>query len=71
MDCERCMNLEAELAETRRQLDEANARAARATDLMMKGEQLRDRMMLGSILAGGNVEEKKSNMVYLLTGKRL
>lgn len=71
MDCERCQRLEAELAETRLRLDEANARAARATDLMMKGEQLRDRMMLGSILAGDTVDEKKSNMVYLLTGKRL
>lgn len=71
MICERCERLEDELEATRQALDEANARAANATDLMMKGEALRDKMMRESILGGQTIDEKKARVVYILTGKEL
>jgi F0F1-type ATP synthase membrane subunit b/b' len=48
--CENCEQLEKELAEALRQRDEAREQANRATDLMMKGEALRGRMMLQAIV---------------------
>jgi len=70
--CDRCADLENELYRALKERDEARQQAATATDLMMKGEALRDKMMLGSILNGGfDTDQKKANMVYLLTGKKL
>ncbi len=50
MCCPNCKALEQELSEALLQLDEAKEAAARATDLMMAGEALRDRMLFESIL---------------------
>lgn len=70
--CDRCAELENALYRALQERDEARQQAAKATDLMMKGEALRDRIMLGSILGGAyDTDEKKAKMVYLLTGKRL
>lgn len=69
-ECKNCLMLEKELAQARYELAQARERAATATDLMMKGEALRERAMLGAILAG-DTEQKKANLVYILTGKRL
>jgi hypothetical protein len=70
--CDRCADLENALYQALQERDEARQQTATATDLMMKGEALRDRMMLGSILNGGfDTDRKKANMVYLLTGKKL
>lgn len=72
MKCENCRRLEKELAYLLMERDEARQEAARATDLMMKGEALRDKMMLGAILGGAyDTDAKKAQMVYLLTGKVL
>jgi hypothetical protein len=70
--CHRCADLENALYQALQERDEARDRAAKATELMMKGEALRDKMMLGSILGGAfETEEKKARMVYILTGKKL
>jgi hypothetical protein len=70
--CDNCQELKMALSLALSELEKAREQAAKATELMMKGEALRDRMMLGSILNGGfDTDEKKANMVYLLTGKRL
>jgi hypothetical protein len=72
IDCPNCWELRKMLEHALRERDEARDRAGVATDLMMKGEALRDRMMLGSILGGAfDTDKKKANMVYLLTGKKL
>jgi hypothetical protein len=52
-ECDNCYWLEKELAEALRQRDEARAAASTATDLMMKGESLRSKMMLEAILTDG------------------
>lgn len=70
--CDHCAELENALFLALHELDQAREQAAKATDLMMKGEGLRDRMLLGSILGGDlDTDEKKAKMVYLLTGKKL
>lgn len=68
-ECENCRVLEKELALALYERDQAREQAATATDLMMKGEALRERAMLGAILAG-DTDQKKANMVYILTGRR-
>lgn len=68
MRCENCLALKRELAAVLAQRDEALQQAAKATDLMMKGEALREKMMFESLLT---TDEKKARAVYLLTGKRL
>jgi len=50
MHCDNCWMLEKELTEARRQLAEAHSQSAQATDLMMKGESLRSKLMLQAIL---------------------
>lgn len=70
--CDRCADLENALYQALQERDEARQQAATATDLMMKGEALRDKMMLGSILGGAfDTDAKKAKMVYILTGKKL
>lgn len=70
-NCENCRQLEKELAYALAERDEARQRAATATDLMMKGEALRDKQMLGAILGGAyDTDAKKAQMVYLLAGKK-
>lgn len=69
--CDRCADLENALYRALEERDEARQQAAKATDLMMKGESLRHREMMGSILGGYSTDEKKASMVYLLTGKKL
>ena len=69
--CRHCLALEKALAQALFERDEARQQAATATDLMMKGEALRHREMMGSILGGYRTHQKKASMVYLLTGKRL
>lgn len=69
--CDRCADLENALYVALRERDEARQQAATATDLMMKGESLRHREMMGSILGGYSTDEKKAGMVYLLTGRKL
>lgn len=70
-ECKECRWLEKALAQALYERDQAREQAARATDLMMKGEALRHREMMGSILGGYSTDEKKASMVYLLTGKKL
>ncbi len=48
--CPNCWQLEKELAIALQERDEARAQAAKATDLMMKGESLRSKMMLQAIV---------------------
>lgn len=69
--CDQCAKLENALYQALRERDEARQQAATATDLMMKGEGLRHREMMGSILGGYSTDEKKASMVYLLTGRKL
>lgn len=57
--CPNCWMIEKELIKVRRQLAEARAQAAQATDLMMKGESLRSKMMLQAIL--GEFPPKKKS----------
>lgn len=64
--CDRCCELRAALAEALRERDEARQEAARTTELMMNGEALREKTMLGM-----TTDEKKAKLVYLLTGERL
>lgn len=70
-ECKNCLGMEMALVQALVELDEARQRAATATDLMMKGEALRHREMMGSILGGYSTDEKKASMVYLLKGKKL
>jgi hypothetical protein len=58
--CQDCEELLMELEYTRKQLKEAREIAARATDLMMKGEALREKMMLQAILSDGFQKNKSS-----------
>jgi hypothetical protein len=69
--CDRCARLENELYIALQERDQARLQAGEATELMMKGEALRHREMMGSILGGYSTDEKKASMVYLLTGKKL
>jgi len=70
--CDRCADLENELYLALKERDEARQQAATATDLMMKGESLRHKMMMGSILGGAfDTDAKKAHMVYIMTGKKL
>jgi len=48
--CPNCWELEKELSQALKERDEAREQASRATDLMMKGEALRSRMMLDAIV---------------------
>lgn len=52
VNCLNCEILERELAQLREERDEARKRAREATNLMVKGEALRDRMKLDAILGG-------------------
>lgn len=70
-ECENCRAMEKALAQALYERDQAREQAATATDLMMKGEALRHREMMGSILGGYSTDEKKASMVYLLSGKKL
>lgn len=56
--CPGCRSLEAQLSEARRERDEARERSATATELLIKGEALREKMMFESILAGAWPPEK-------------
>jgi hypothetical protein len=70
--CDNCAYLENALYQALQERDAARQDAARVTDLMMKGESLRDKMMLGSILGGAfDTDAKKAQMVYIVTGKKL
>lgn len=69
--CDRCAELKDALYKALMELEDARKRAATATDLMVKGEALRNREMMGSILGGYSTDQKKASMVYLLTGKKL
>lgn len=66
--CEHCAELEAALSLAIEERNRERKRADETTDLLMKGEALREKIMLGSILT---TDEKKAKAVYLLTGKRL
>jgi hypothetical protein len=66
--CDNCAYLENALYQALLERDQAREQAATATDLMMKGESLRHREMMGSILGGYSTDEKKASMVYLLKG---
>lgn len=57
MYCPNCEFLLAELKRVEKERDEAKESANRATDLMMKGEALRGKMMLEAIL--GDFPPKK------------
>lgn len=70
-ECKNCWELEKMLSQALFERDEARKQAMTATDIMMKGESLRHREMMGSILGGYSLDEKKASMVYLLTGKKL
>jgi len=48
--CPNCEALERELRQALRERDEARAQASRATDLMMKGEALREKIMFQAIV---------------------
>lgn len=48
--CPRCLALEKELAIVLQERDEARKAASTATDLMMKGEALREKMMFQAIV---------------------
>lgn len=48
--CENCERLEKELAYALSERDEARQAANRATDLMMKGEALREKIMFQAIV---------------------
>lgn len=72
MNCANCRQLEKELACALMERDQARQQAATATDLMMKGEALRDKQMLGAILGGAyDTDAKKARMVHILTGKKV
>src|ERR1041385_548172 len=58
--CLNCEALERELAQALRERDEARAQASRATDLMMKGEALREKIMFQSIVGEYPVRGKKA-----------
>ena len=52
MVCPNCKKLWLEIDLLTAERDAARAQAAQATDLMMKGEALRDRMFLHAIVGG-------------------
>lgn len=64
MRCKNCEAMEQALSQALYERDQARQQAAQAPDI-------RDQGMRGGILAGDTVDEKKANMVYLLTGKIL
>jgi len=60
-DCADCDELRMRIRDLEASLKEANDRAAKATDLMVKGEALRGKIMLGAIL--GTFPPKKPEAV--------
>lgn len=65
--CDNCTELMSALREALRQRDEARAGEAKAFDLLVSGEALRDRMKLESILT---MDKDKARLLYLLTGEK-
>lgn len=64
MECENCEGLERRIEDLKIALEDANARAATATELMMKGEALREKTMLAAILGGAYDEPLKGEAIH-------
>lgn len=72
IDCPNCEKLWKMLDQARAERDEARKQSAAATDLMMKGESLRHKAMIGAILNGAfDTEKKKKSMAKIMTGKEI
>lgn len=64
--CDRCAALENALYVALAERDEARQQAGTATDLMMKGEAMREKMMFNAV-----VGVDKARLLYILTGKEM